>query len=168
MFDSEYVFKGKHAEMVIKLTSSLDDRIGRGFFRYNYEVYRLAPIVGFLYKRKAPLDKGDATTKIFRDKMMDAADNSKYNYRLIMLLENKENIGIDEREKIAFKLDSNNEERAPYDALFDEYVRGGVEVLYEHLFNNAKTYDDYLMNLYNFLTDYNNRYYAEIGDVDEF
>lgn len=168
MFDSEYIFRGKHAEMVIKLTNSLDDRIGRGFFRYNYEVYRLAPIVGFLYKRRAPLDKGDTTTKIFRDTMMDYADHSKYNYRLIMLLENKDNLGIDERERIAFKLDSNNEERAPYDMLFDEYVRGGVEVLYEHLFNNAKSVDDYLMNLYNFLTDYNNRYYAEIGDVTEF
>ena len=53
MFDKEYVFYGKHAAMVKKLTSKLSDEIGKGFFATNYEVYRVAPMVGWIYKRTA-------------------------------------------------------------------------------------------------------------------
>ena len=56
MFDKEYSFRGKHAEMVTKLTSEFDNQKNK-FFEHNYDVYMLAPIIGFLYQRKAALDK---------------------------------------------------------------------------------------------------------------
>ena len=49
-----------------------------------------------------------------------------------------------------------------YDELYDEYVRGGVEVIYEHIFEEAEDVDGYLMNLYGFIDDFNNRYNVEI------
>ena len=50
MFDKEYAFKGSHAEKVIKLTAKIDDR--NQIFKRNYDVYLMAPIVGFLYQRR--------------------------------------------------------------------------------------------------------------------
>lgn len=164
MFDKEYQFRGKHAEMVLRLTGNLDKEIGKGLFRSNYDVYEIAPIIGYLFKRKAPLDRSEPTTKIFRDKVMDEAEELKYNFRVLMMLIDKETKSIDERVDIAFRLESEDEKRLPYDLIYDEYVRGGVEVLYEHIFKDAKDTDEYIINLYNFLQEFNNRYYVEIEE----
>lgn len=54
MFDREYSFRGKHSEMVIKLTGefTLTSEDGtnvkkHSLFKRNFDVYLLAPIVGF-------------------------------------------------------------------------------------------------------------------------
>ena len=166
MFDKEYAFHGKHADMVRRLTGELDSRHNRGIFATNYDVYLLAPMIGFLYGRKAPVDKGDTTTKIFGDKIMSGSAELKYNYRLLMLLIDKEKLTNDDRVSIAFRLDGDDEKRAPYDAVYQEYVRGGVEVLYEHIFQNASSTEEYIMNLYEFLREINCRYYEEMPESD--
>ena len=58
MFDKEYSFKGKHADMVEKLTGSFSITNADGttqnkhkLFERNFDVYLLAPIIGFLYRR---------------------------------------------------------------------------------------------------------------------
>ena len=66
MFDKEYSFKGTHAEKVNKLTAKFDGK--NQLFKRNLDVYMMAPIVGFLYQRKADVNTGDGTqkpTKIF-------------------------------------------------------------------------------------------------------
>ena len=64
MFDKEYSFRGSHAEKVIKLTAVFDNNKNKLFNR-NLDVYLIAPIVGFLYNRKADLDRSGESTKIF-------------------------------------------------------------------------------------------------------
>ena len=54
MFDKEYSFKGIHAEKVSKLTAKFDETTS--LFERNFDVYMMAPVVGFLYGRKADLD----------------------------------------------------------------------------------------------------------------
>ncbi len=162
MFDKEYVFKGKHADMVKRLTGSLGSDIKKTFFETNYDVYALAPFVGFLYGRRSEVDKTiDSNTKVFADKMMSENETLKYNYRILMLMIYKDK-PQDELTKIVFKLDNDDETRKEYDTLFNEYVLGGVEVLYEKIFGEDSELDDYLMNIYNFVEEFNNRYYAEI------
>ena len=51
MFDKEYLFRGRHAERVNILTAKFDD--STKLFERNFDVYIMAPIVGFLYGRKA-------------------------------------------------------------------------------------------------------------------
>ena len=66
MFDKEYAFKGTHAEKVNKLTAKFDDK--NQLFKRNLDVYMMAPIVGFLFQKKADVNSGDGTqkpTKIF-------------------------------------------------------------------------------------------------------
>ena len=48
--------------------------------------------------------------------------------------------------------------------LYNCYVLGGVEVLYEHLIEKS---NDYIANLYDFLEDFENRYNDDL-DIDRF
>ena len=89
MFDKEYSFKGTHADKVVKLTAKFDDK--NSIFKRNLDVYMMAPIVGFLYQRKAESnnDGEQKTTKIFPEQLIGNRDDLAFNYRLIMLLDKK-------------------------------------------------------------------------------
>lgn len=45
-------------------------------------------------------------------------------------------------------------------------MRGGIEVLYEKMLASAKTEDDYVKNLYDFIVDFTERYKDKM-DLDE-
>lgn len=159
MFDKEYSFVGKHAEMVIKLTNEFDGKKNK-FFEHNYDVYMLAPIIGFLYQRKAKLDRNSdiKPTKIFPEQLLRRTDEFKFNYRLMMLLDKQYEPDLERRIEKAFRglNDPADEE------LYESYVRGGVEVLYEKLIEGASKPEDYTEKLYDFLEEFDVRYNQEI------
>lgn len=160
MFDKEYAFKGKHADMVRDLTKEFDMQKNK-FFPRNYDVYLLAPIIGFLYQRKASIDqtKGIEPTKMFGDILINNSDDLMFNYRLIMLLDKEHEQSAEIRIEKAFR--GNN---APEDEeLYESYVRGGVEVLYEKLMDGVSSLDEYTSRLYDFLEEFNTRYSQEIN-----
>lgn len=164
MFDKEYSFKGTHAEKVNKLTAKFDDK--NQLFKRNLDVYMMAPIVGFLYQRKGELNNGDGNqkpTKIFPQQLIENADDLIFNYRLIMLL-NKNGGSIDERVDKAFRK-FNSEEASDDEKLYEQYVLGGVDVLYEKLIETATSSEDYLKNLYDFMEEIDDRYNKSI-DTD--
>ena len=132
------------------------------FFSTNFDVYRIAPVIGYIYNRQAEVDKGD-DTKIFSEKIRNNRDELLFNYRVFMMLLNV-NKSDEEKIDIAFKMDDKDEERKAYDVLFNSYVLGGVEELYEQIFNNADSIEDYIMNLNEFLRDLRVRLYG-IDDV---
>lgn len=156
MFDKEYSFRGSHAEKVNKLTADFDGQKNKLFAR-NYDVYLLAPIVGFLYGLKADIDKGEETTKIFPDILMKNKDDLLFNYRLIMLLDKENEKNMEERVNKAFRHYGSELAKADED-LYDRYVRGGVDKLFEKLIEGAKNSDDYLRNLFNFMEEIEERY----------
>jgi hypothetical protein len=47
---------------------------------------------------------------------------------------------------------------------YDEYVRGGVDVIHEKLWQNATLPDDYLNKLHEFMEDFYNRHNDVITD----
>lgn len=155
MFDKEYSFRGIHAEKVIKLTAKFDR--DNQLFARNLDVYMVAPIIGFLYGRKADLDKGIETTKIFPDILMREQPNLKFNYRLIMLLDRENEPNFDERMNKAFRYYAGEKAQSD-EQLYEQYVRGGVDVLYEKLIETSSNSDDYLKNLYDFLEEFEERY----------
>ena len=146
MFDREYYFYGKHADMVRKLTTNWNDKIGASVFERNLDVYEIAPIIGWIYNRKAEVERDEENkTRIFRDKMLDDRPQLLFNYRNLMLL-NGEKWDSEERMDIA---------------LYNSYVLGGVEVLYERIFDNASKPEEYLMNFYEFLEELEVRIYKK-------
>lgn len=161
LFEKEYSFRGIHAEKVIKLTAQFDEKSTSKLFASNVNVYKIAPIIGFLYQRKAELDKtpNGETTKIFPNELSNHLTDLKYSYQLIMLLDKKNEASFDERLNKAFRYYGNESEQTLADEqLFEQYVRGGIDVLYEKLIENAINPDDYLKNLYDFMEEINDRY----------
>ena len=161
MFDKEYSFRGKHCDYVIKLTAEYDAKKHK-LFSTNYDVYAIAPIIGFLYGRKAELDKSGDSTKIFPDKLMKEQQNLLFNYRLIIILDKNHESDFNERLNKAFRY-YGSEKAAPDEELYESYVRGGVEVLYEKLIANTTSEEDYLTNLYDFLEEFDERYNQSVS-----
>lgn len=126
LFSKEYSFIGKHASYVEKLREKL-------FFRY-VDIYIIAPIVGVYYKRKASTDNtDDRTAKIFAEQLVGEMRKLEFAYKLVLLCDEKyakyEN--LEEKVKRIF---SNDEEVIKENMkIFNEYVLGGVEVLYEKI-----------------------------------
>ena len=158
MFNKEYSFTGIHADKVKKLTAQFDKDSTAKLFSRNIDVYIIAPLIGFLYGRKEDIDKSHSdTTKIFPEQLIKEASNLKYNYQLIMLLDEKNEASFDERLDKAFRHYGrvNNESDKQ---LFEKYVRGGVDVLYEKLIEEANSTEDYIRNLYDFIEEFHERY----------
>jgi len=164
MFDKEYYFKGRHAERVIKLTSQFSSEPNIKIFQRNIDVYLVAPIIGFLYGRKADMQTG-IDRVINHTQLIYEKTNLVFNYQLIMLIDDKYEPDSDERINKAFRY-IGSDKAIRDEALYEEYVRGGIDVLYEKLIETANSPDDYIKNLYDFLEEFNERYNQSISTDD--
>ena len=170
MFERDYNFKGKHANIVTRLTTEIDTDTKFKLFERNIDVLIIAPIVGYLYGKRAKRDDdGPATDnvkKINFDQMSRESKTINFNYELIMLLHKKDELSIEERLDNAFRYNSDSEERIKCNKIFEEYVLGGIEVLEEKLLKDASSVDDYINNIYNFICEYNDRYNKSISEEE--
>lgn len=168
MFDKQYRFYGKHAEQVDKLTSIFDDFQSKTkMFGRNIDVLVNAPLVGFLYGRRASQDnsKNPDTNQVYTENVMDeriikSSDDLWLRYRLIMLLDKEFEPDDQKRIDLAFRETGDNPSG---EARFNEYIRGGVEVLYEKLIEGATSAEDYANNLSDFVSEFEDRYEARIN-----
>lgn len=163
MFDKEYCFYGKHAEMVKEFRESK-------IFERFIDVYEIAPLVGFVYKRKAPIDKSFSLgtkdiikAKIMGDRIIYSSDELKYNYKLIMLLDEERELNLEKRIDKVFRhfnadIDQSDEE------YFESYVRGGIEVLYENIIEGCEggSYEDFAFQLYKFIQEFEEKFNKNI------
>ena len=166
MFDKQYRFFGSHAEKVNALTSIFDEASKAKLFDRNLDVYINAPLVGFLFKRKGTKDKGDSSISpqnIFPEQMMNASDKLKYILRLILLLDTSYEPNAEKRLDRAFRYLGQDESDLE---LFDAYVLGGVEVLYEKLIAGASGPSDYTDKLYDFIEEFHERFNEDISSED--
>jgi hypothetical protein len=163
-----YTFKGKHGEMVADLTGEQ----GIAFFDKNVDVYLTAPIIGMRFQRTAkPESSANGNTKRQVNPEQYAGHYDKINatYQLVMLLDGKEIDPLDVRIDRAFRYQPIDErrkdeegykvskeylERKRCDERFEEYLLGGVEVLHEKLIGQAEDKEDILMNLYEFIKNF--------------
>lgn len=164
MFDREYIFRGKHAEMVRKLTIPFSKKELKIFNR-NIDVYLFAPVVGFLYSRKSMIDKSDDTTKIFVEQLIKNSSLMWMNYRLIMMLDTQHESDDAKRIEKAFRNYSTELSKVD-EELFDSYVLGGVEVLYEKLVEPCKSEEDFLIKFYEFIEEIHERYNEDLSSDD--
>ena len=166
LFSKQIMIHGKHATFMKELVNQFDTNQKRGFFKRNLDVYLTAPIIGKLYNRKAEIDREtDDNTRIFLEEMNKVHDELVYNYRLIVLLEDRDSVDIEERCNRAFRYDKNSEKRAYGDSVFNSYLLGGIEVLHEKLLGKGVTTDDRIENLFNFVEDFS--LYENDIDYDE-
>lgn len=170
MLQKEYVFYGKHAEYVKRLTSKVIIDTNISILNRNVDVLLLGSIIGLVYGRKASVDrngKDGSNTKIFAETMIKESQNISYNYELIMMINNKETEDIELRLDKAFRYVNKSEDfKIECKKIFTEYILGGVEVLYEKIIGNSSTTEEYISNLYEFIDDFNIKFNVLKDDVD--
>ena len=167
MFDKEMDFYGKHATYLRSLAPSRqyleksDQRVT--FFRSNIEVVLAAAVIGFVKQRKAPSEgnKEVAPNNIFAQALINHKDELELIYRLIMLLDDNDKLSIDNRIDKAFKYDADPEKSKAGEDIFWAYVRGGIEYLYENLYEKSDNTQEDIRHILEFVTSYNETYSEE-------
>jgi hypothetical protein len=138
--------------------------------RYKYlfdtvvDVYIVAPLVGYLYQQKAPRDGNEQTKNIMEGALASHHGKLVFSYELLMLLDKGSEPDLNERIRRAFR--ANDDLVASGMKVFNEYARGGIEVLYDKLLTGAATQDDLVRNLMDFTEEWNEKFFAETSELD--
>lgn len=150
-FKKQFEFKGKHSRMVTELCVAND--FEHTFFKRVIDVYIFAAIIGIRLDRKAREDYSPVETKsIFPEQMINAKEDLDFIMQMMIMLDSNSGAADEDRVREAFRGAQTKEE---YDRLlgtFNDYVRGGVEELYERLVirkrdSEDRFYDDRTANL---------------------
>lgn len=163
MFTNDYTIRGKHATYSKILKKDNDKPNEANIFNRHIDVYINGAILGFLYGRMEPVDhESNDRVRIYADAMIRESDKCELIYRIIMLLHEKDIIPEEERIDKAFRYDSDKNKTEELDKnldIFNSYVRGGIEILYEKITDKATLPEDYIENLYKFLENFNRENY---------
>ena len=164
MFENDYTITGKHATylkyLAAKNAKDNDDTAtssARLYERY-IDVYMNAAIWGLLYSRRASKDtSSDDRARIYADAFANERDNCVFLYRMVMLLDKSVDIEAEERVNRTFRYDTQPEKedalRQNMD-LFHDYVRGGIELMYEQFTDGCSTREDYLNKVFEVMTTF--------------
>lgn len=149
MFERDYVIRGKHATYA-RFLSSTTERLNKNakvasVFNRIVDVYMVAPLIGAAYKKKADEDSSSSeSVRIFADAIINQQENLDSVFRLVMLSDNMTNLTNDEKISRAFKEDEDPIKLSENLEVFHQYMRGGIEWLYEQFTDGATTQEDYL------------------------
>lgn len=163
MFNKQYDFYGKYADYVESLAQGKKSDDNYYPFRFQWEVYLVAPIIGFQYKRKATCDDKTKSTSIFSEQIIKYSSYFKFAYQLIMLLDEDYEKDFDKRIEKAFKIIGTDKAKLD-EQHYDEYVLGGVEVLYEKLIEKGAS-DSLISNIMEFLQEYKSIYNSKLDEL---
>ncbi len=131
-FKGKYELTGKHARMADELCHISEPE--NNYFKRVVDVYLLAAIVGFRFDRRAYADYStDDTKAVFGETMLKEKENFDFLLQTMLILENARTMNGKESILKAFKGPQTKDEYAACQKMFDDYVRGGVEELYESL-----------------------------------
>lgn len=178
IFRSQVRFYGKHGQYLEALTPGTErakdtslSEIERNKYLFDtvVDIYVVAPIVGYLYQRKAPRDGNEATKNIMEGALASHHDKLVFSYELLMILDKQSEPDLNERIRRAFR--ANDELVKEGMAIYDEYARGGIEVLYEKLVTGAATPDDLVRNLMDFCGEWEDKFSGDgsikdVSDID--
>lgn len=165
MFENDYTIYGKHATYLKFLAkknarddSGPDNPTAARLFERYIDVYMNGAVWGLLYSRTAERDTtSDDRARVYADAFANERDNCIFLYRMVMLLDKTTELTPEERVDRAFRYDTMPEKAEEVKknlALFHDYVRGGIEVMYEHFTDGCTTQDDYLSKTYEVMTTF--------------
>lgn len=154
LFLEDYLFTGSHEEKARKLIGEIDNASGAKIFSSAVELYMAAAIVGTYYKKKSSREKGDKTLRIMQNQFTNHYEKLMFIYKLIMLSDPDLKLQSIDKINNAFRYRENEQNIK----VFEEYMLGGVDILYDKLFVSTNTsYDDFLASLNQLLNDFKNK-----------
>lgn len=150
MFENDININGKHATYMKFLVND-----AKVFKRY-IDVYMNGAIIGFIYGRDGDKDtQSTDRARIYADVLANERAKCDFIFRLIMLLDETDNLSIENKVDRAFRADSRKDENFQVNnlKLFNSYVLGGIEVLFEKLTEGCTTQEDYINKMYEFVSN---------------
>lgn len=131
-FRKEYKFQGKHARMVSEMWALNDYE--HTYFKRLLDLYIVAAVIGFRIDRKAERDDAPVEErKIFGEQMSGAKEELDFIMQMMIMLESAAEEDHEQCIKRAFRGVETKEEFDHYNKMFESYMLGGVEELYERL-----------------------------------
>lgn len=135
------VIKGRHADYADAMW--VQNNIMQSRFRRLVDLYTIAAIVGIRIGRKV---EEDTSTDNKRTVQLDAIASCRTTLtqimRLIIIFDDSDGKTPEERIEAAFRIPETEEEYRKYMNLFNSYVRGGIEYLYEQIIRKPVSADD--------------------------
>lgn len=171
MFNSEIKLYGKHANYV-KFLAAKGAELNKnnknaGVFNRYIDVYIAGAILGIVKRVKAPIDKTDnIEATLFTDAVIKEQLKLKFLYRLAIILDDP-SVPPDEIADRAFRYDDDVEKVKQGMELFNAYVRGGIEWLYEAFTDRALAQEDYMDKIHDIVREFAENYYG-VDTTDEF
>lgn len=165
MFENDYAITGKHATHLKFLAKKIsrddqtpDNHAAARIFERYIDVYMNAAVFGLLYNRTEERDTtSDDRARIYADAFNRERDNCVFLYRMVMLLDKTKEFTPEERINRAFRYDSQSEKNKEFQEnmeLFNDYVRGGIEVMFELFTDGCQTQDDYIRKTYDVMSTF--------------
>lgn len=159
MFEKDYTIYGKHAtylKFLAKKNSqddqSSDNSSAANLFERYIDVYMNAAVFGLLYNRTAKRDSAsNDRARIYADAFIKEREDCIFLYRMVMLLDKSSDLTPEERVDRAFRYDTQPEKEKEFHQnmdIFHDYVRGGIEEMYEQFTDGCHTPEDYLDKTY--------------------
>ncbi|RJQ25131.1 hypothetical protein C4565_08900 [Candidatus Parcubacteria bacterium] len=155
MFEHDYNIVGKHATYLKYMAKDKTNLSKPYIFDRYIDVFMNAAIVGFLYGRSEIKDNSSQDrARIYADAFATEKRQCDFIYRLIMLLDESDDDTQNERLDRAFRHDTqldSEEAKSRHNNnmnLFNSYVLGGIEVLYEQFILGAANREDYINRIF--------------------
>lgn len=146
LFNQTYEIKGKHADLVRKLTSE------KALNCRNIDIMFMGISLGITKHLKAEPDTASKIepAKIDSEQMVRFNDDIEFFYRLLMLTDTKYCESSKERCNKAFRYIGT--EQGEHDEFyFTKTLLGGIEYLYEQILDNTSSKNDIFNNICDFM-----------------
>lgn len=169
MFDNNILLKGKHATYVkflsekTKLLGEGNLKNGAGVFRRFVDTLMIAPLFGVMKNLRADEDNSsNERANILAEQVVREKSNLEFVFNLVMLNDTSRKKTADEKINWIFRENGDFE-------LFMQYVRGGLEYLYDYFTDGATTKDDYYEKIITLIDEinleYNGNYEEVLADI---
>ncbi len=173
MFDSDYTIYGIHATRLKYLVND-----AKVFDRY-IDVYMTAAAVGCLNNRHGrPTDSTDRA-RVYADAFLTESHKCEELFQTIILADTSKDWSSDERTKICFQYRDRKDEQAKppiseYELekmkeaidLFNEYVLGGIDILYESFYSASINPNDAIDYAYKTVFDQRSLIESRNGELN--
>lgn len=151
LFESDLTITGKHATYLKFLVNEAK------IYNDYIDVYMNAAVFGYMYsKRECKDNESTDRARIYADAFSTHRTECIFLFRLITLLED-EDITTEERLDRAFRYDANPEKEEELQKcidIFNEYVRGGIEYMYNLFTTGCTSRDDYIRTTFDAVRNY--------------
>lgn len=139
-FRKEVPITGKHSRYVDAMWEQ--NQIQNSYFKRLVDLYTFAPVIGLRARRKAKADNSEGKRTVPVTQMLEKEKDLEIIMHTILLLDDSKNLTLNQRIDRSFRGPTTDEEFKDNMDLFHDYMRGGIEVLYECLVERELTMDD--------------------------